>query len=392
MAIIFNVALGESDLSASLVGQDASQHSRTTDFTPHLRGFGNQELPEFVSDILSHKPREGFVQQNFLDINSGAHHAVGFLASDLQSDQVPIPGIYARMLSPRCILSPDEMNDIRAVGDICHVLRVRNEYDLFKRVIGFALDEEPGELGISTGFDPASSFLANRFRLEQETVPVNYAGFTETRRLSSFQMHHISSVDDVCEVLRIWGENDLANRIAYFASDEDLEDGDIPVTVDSARGFLSFFSAVKSEGRVSLTCSPEGWLCAVWRFPFPDERRASLWFLDADRVMFAATSATGEFIEIEGGGDVGNSRDVMEKLIQAGLLSWDLDTPNSGSFHPITTLPGTVANEILLKMGFLQKEHFSSARTGMNATFPLTGWNTSTPRTDDSRLTALFNL
>ena len=53
-----------------------------------------------------------------------------------------------------------------------------------------------------------------------------------------------SAIDDVCGVLRGWGRHDLARRIACFASDEDLEDGDVPVTLDSARGFLEFFSAV----------------------------------------------------------------------------------------------------------------------------------------------------
>ena len=41
---------------------------------------------------------------------------------------------------------------------------------------------------------------------------------------------------------------DLADRIAYFSSDVDLDDGDVPVTLESALGFLAFFGAVESEG------------------------------------------------------------------------------------------------------------------------------------------------
>ena len=55
---------------------------------------------------------------------------------------------------------------------------------------------------------------------------------------------------------------DLADRIAYFASDADLDDGDVPVTLESALGFLAFFGAVESpDGTESLTCSPEGGFC-----------------------------------------------------------------------------------------------------------------------------------
>ena len=95
-------------------------------------------------------------------------------------------------------------------------------------------------------------------------------------------------------MLRGWGRPDLADRLAYFASDEDLDDGDIPVTLESARGFLAFFGAVEStDGKVSLTCSPEGWILAVWRFP--DTRRISLWFMDYDTVMYAARKSDGFF-------------------------------------------------------------------------------------------------
>ena len=76
----------------------------------------------------------------------------------------------------------------------------------------------------------------------------------------------LRSVAEVCDVLRSWGEPDLADRIAYFASDTDLDDGDVSVTLESAQGFLAFFGAVESEGEVRLTCTSEGWICAEWDF------------------------------------------------------------------------------------------------------------------------------
>ena len=191
-------------------------------------------------------------------------------------------------------------------------------------------------------------------------------------------------LDGVCEVLRSWGEHSLADRIAYFASDEDLEAGDVPLTPESARGFLAFFKAVKSDGRVSLTCSPEGWLCAVWRFP-DEERRASVWFLDDHRVMFAATDAAGNFVELDNRNEVGDYREVMAKLVQAGLLEWHLDTPISESFSIRTTSPGIALSDVLTKMGFPWKALFNFEDP--NLTYPLTGQSISIPQTGNLRLT-----
>ena len=193
----------------------------------------------------------------------------------------------------------------------------------------------------------------------------------------------IFTLDDVGEVLRSWGEHSLADRVAYFASDEDLEAGDVPLTLESARGFLAFFKAVKSDGRVSLTCSPEGWLCAVWRFP--DERRASVWFLDDHRVMFAATDAAGNFVELDNRNEVGDYREVMAKLVQAGLLEWHLDTPISESFSIRTTSPGIALSDVLTKMGFPWKRLFDSEN--QNLTYLLTGQSISIHQTGNFRLT-----
>ena len=196
----------------------------------------------------------------------------------------------------------------------------------------------------------------------------------------------ISALDDACNALRVLGEYAIADRIAYFASDEDLEEGDVPLTLESARGFLSFFEAVKSEGRISLTCSPEGWLCAVWRFA--DERRASLWFLDSHRVMFSAIDAAGNFIEIDGGSEVGGSRQIMAKLVETGLFTWNLDKMIGKNSTTTTMLPDIVVNEILAKMGRQRMMRFYSGLPVMNATFPQTGWSILIHQTDDSSSTA----
>ena len=268
--------------------------------------------------------------------------------------------------------------------------RIHNwvSYELAELIAHLASDEDLEERGTPVILKGDGSFLMDCLRLNQVAVPDSHVGTLIPRPLLSYGMSHVRTVNDVCSILRDWGEYALAERIAYFASDEDLEDGDIPVTPESACGFLEFFGAVKSEGRLSLTCSPEGWLCTVWRFP--DQRRASLWFLDTDRVMLAATDAAGEFIGIDGGGEIGSRLVVTTKLVQAGLLTWFSDTLTSASFYPVTTLLDTAGGEIWTKMGSLWRERFYSETTSV--TFPPIGWSTSTHSTGHSRVTALSSL
>lgn len=148
-----------------------------------------------------------------------------------------------------------------------------------------------------------------------------------------------ATIDEICSALRARGWPALARRLAYFASAEDLEPGDVPLTLDSALGFWAFFSAVDSEGAVFTTCSQEGWLCVNW--DFEDRRGATLWFKDSQRVLFAATDAGSQWVKVDGGGDTGSLAVVTEKLVEAGLFTWQQETPYDKSLRPSTTLPDT---------------------------------------------------
>ena len=187
----------------------------------------------------------------------------------------------------------------------------------------------------------------------------------------------VSSIEDVCYILRDWDEYTLADRIAYFASDEDLDDGDVPLTLESARGFLAFFSELESDGKVGLACSQEGWICAEWRFP--DQRRASLWFLDEDRIMFAATDDSGNFIEIEGSSEIGYRSVVAAKLVEAGLLKWSPFNLTSTSFRMTTMLSGIADPATSTNMGYSPPTPSSSGMK--NPTYQPIGWNTFTHQT-----------
>ena len=137
----------------------------------------------------------------------------------------------------------------------------------------------------------------------------------QPRPLPSDALAALRSVGEVCDVLRGWGRPDLAERLAYLASDEDLDDGDAPATLESALGFLAFFGAVESEdGEVDLGTSWDGSVLSVWRFP--DSRRVSVWFQDRDTVRYAARKSDGFFADLNNGSKIGNCSLIMQNLVE----------------------------------------------------------------------------
>ena len=173
-------------------------------------------------------------------------------------------------------------------------------------------------------------------------------------------------------------EGSLGDQIAYFGSDDDLDEGDVPLIADSAVDFLDFFNSVESEGQINLSCSPEGWLSASWRFP--DKRGASLWFTGNSRVMFAATDREGRFIEADDGGEWESLYRVEAKLVNAGLLEWSI---GRGSSRAETLWPVIAVNETLEMMGFHTRMHFVSGTE--NSTYLQTGASTFTPLIESYR-------
>lgn len=134
----------------------------------------------------------------------------------------------------------------------------------------------------------------------------------------------VATVGDVAGFLRGVGEGVLAERLDYLASDADLDVGECSAAAESVRGFFSLFASVESDSKVGLGCSPEGWVVGEWRW-FADERGVSVWFLDADRVMFSATKKDGEFVAIEGQGNITNIALLTQTLVDEGLFYWRLN-------------------------------------------------------------------
>ena len=130
----------------------------------------------------------------------------------------------------------------------------------------------------------------------------------------------VATISDISAFLRDMGDIDLGDRLDYLASDEDLEPGESPATLESARGFFDFYLSVESDGQVGLSCSPDGWICAEWWFP--DKRIIGVWFLDADRMVFSATDKDGEFVKMEERNKIAERSILTKALVQKELFIW----------------------------------------------------------------------
>ena len=129
-----------------------------------------------------------------------------------------------------------------------------------------------------------------------------------------------STVAEISALLREMGEVKLADRLDYLASDEDLEPGESPITLESAQAFFELFASVEFEGAVGLGSSYEGWVYAQWSFP--DERALGVWFVDTENVKYTARDKTGKHIDIEGSARTVDRSKLMHGLVQKELFSW----------------------------------------------------------------------
>ena len=118
---------------------------------------------------------------------------------------------------------------------------------------------------------------------------------------------------NICNILRYWGEEDLAERVLFLTSNQDQ------FNLASLRGFLLFWSAVESEGGISLSFAEDGTLCANWQFL--DSRRLEVKFLDIDRVTLTATAANGETVKIRNSQKAVKRNTALNRLIESGLLT-----------------------------------------------------------------------
>ena len=203
-------------------------------------------------------------------------------------------------------------------------------------------------------------------------------GFLIRRPLPDYSIDALATVDEVASVLADWGQPGLATRIEYFASDQDLGEEELPLSMTSAREFLKFFGALETAGVLSLACTPEGWIFAQWEFD--DPRSAGVWFRDDHQVIFAATRLNGQLVSIDGDREIASRFAVMEALVHAGIFTWYPDLKSTTSSTLTITSPDITAVGSLKRtvdpLGRLSG--YGTGTSPPTARFSRsTGWNTS---------------
>ena len=128
------------------------------------------------------------------------------------------------------------------------------------------------------------------------------------------------TIVEISALLREMGEGELANRLDYLASDEDLDPGESAITLESAQAFYDLFVSVEFEGTVGLGSSNEGWVYAQWSFP--DERALGVWFVDREYVKYTARDKSGKHIDIEGSARIIELPKLIGGLVLKELFYW----------------------------------------------------------------------
>ena len=125
------------------------------------------------------------------------------------------------------------------------------------------------------------------------------------------------SIGEIIDVINSMDATRIAARLKYLASDDILEEGDTPVSLDVCIGFMEFFTNLTSDAYLNLTCA-KGWLCTEW--DFPDDRAVILWFMGRDTARVTVFDSDGNLVDINGGQQVRNRRTIMKNLVTSGYF------------------------------------------------------------------------
>ncbi len=152
-------------------------------------------------------------------------------------------------------------------------------------------------------------------------------------RYSDILQSHVSireSIDNCIEEiyltkiisrLRNEGLVDSADRVVELAGLQDFEEGEQPLSIESAQGFQDFILKFRELGEPVLGLFPEGTLSAGWRVA--DNKHLLIEFLDSDAISFAMigpndSAPDGKFrLNCRA-----NQERVLKTLYQNGVAQW----------------------------------------------------------------------
>ena len=113
------------------------------------------------------------------------------------------------------------------------------------------------------------------------------------------------SFEKVIEYLALCGFAESANYIAYLRSTDDLEEGDKPLTLESAMGFVTLMQNFSDLGEPMIGLFSEGTISAEWRIA--DDKHLLIEPLDGNKASFAFIGPSddpGEKFRLNGRGTI----------------------------------------------------------------------------------------
>ena len=127
------------------------------------------------------------------------------------------------------------------------------------------------------------------------------------------------SFEEAIEGLKQCGFSESANCIDDLRLTNDLEEGDKPLTVESAMGFVALMRGFSGLGEPMLGLFSEGTLSAEWRIA--DNKHLLIEPLDNERAAFAfiGPSKFGEKFRLNGRGTIA---EVIDALRKHGVDQW----------------------------------------------------------------------
>ena len=148
-----------------------------------------------------------------------------------------------------------------------------------------------------------------------------------------------SSIDEIIAAINSMGEPRIASRLEYLTSEEIVEEGDIPIGLHVCTAFFDFFTALKNDAYLNLTCA-KGWLCAEW--DFPDGNSVIVWFIGRDAARVTVFDSGDNLVDVNASQQVRDRSVIMKNLERSGYFSWRTKHFSDASLRTAIISPATI--------------------------------------------------
>ena len=138
--------------------------------------------------------------------------------------------------------------------------------------------------------------------------------------ISIYSSLDISSFENIQASLKNMGFNKCAERIKYLRSDDAVEDGDEPISLESTQGFVKLMEDFQDLGEPLLGLFSQGTLGVEWRIA--DNKHLLVEPFDSESACFALIGPSTERekrFRLNGRGSI---TDVIKTLRKEGVDQW----------------------------------------------------------------------